>query len=286
MYRKGPGYLRALIGRYFGWAFSFFPSRDGVIARLQMDRFIPGEGGSGLLRGVYASLGENLLECMNLKPILDNYQSYVEADWAQWDEFLSRKKGIVILSAHTGNWDLLAACSVKRGYEVSVIGKEMKIASFQDFLQRVRGNYGVATLWRAGSAGVKQIVDELRHSRCVAALIDQDIKVINRMIPFFGCPASTPSTMIELAKRCDAIIVAPFIFRTGTNRYKIIVKELDTSLSTDEILKDFNDTLESVIRKHPSQWVWFHKRWRTMEDGSRLSTKDYITYLQSGAGIN
>ncbi len=279
---KLPLPVRALIGRTLGWLFSWVPTRDRRIAQLHMDRFIKDEGGSKHIHRMYASLGETLLESMNLKPILDNYQKYISADWPQWDEILSRKKGVLIIAAHTGNWDLLAASSICHGFKVSVVGKAAKSPLFQDALNLIRKNYGAEAIWRAGSSGMKQIIEAFKRGEAAAAVIDQDTNVSSSMIPFFGVPAATPSTIIELARRYDAVIIAPLIFRTGINKYTIYVKELDNKLPLDEILLQFNKYLEDMIRRYPWQWVWLHKRWRTLADGRRLSGKEYLAYLERG----
>ena len=275
--------VRALMGRYCGLLFSLIPTRDRKIARLQMKLCLQHEGGDRHLSAVYGSVGETLLECFNLKPLLDNYEEHVDTDWSQWDEILSRKKGIVILSAHTGNWEFLAACSIKRGYKVSVVGKANRDAGFQNFMAWLRQGYGAETIWRTGASGLKQFLGALRKGESVAALIDQDTRVENVSVPFFGRPAATPVTMIEIAKKAQAVIIAPFIFRTGRNRYRIVVKELDSALPSEAILAEFNVALENLIREYPEQWVWFHKRWRTDAHGTRLSSREYLQKLEQEA---
>jgi len=271
--------IRALLGRYLGALFSLIPTRDRKIAGLQLDTFLPKHIKRPHVASVYGSMGATLMESINLAPMLANYTKFVIADWAQWDAVLKKKKGILILSAHTGNWDLMAACSVKRGYTLSVIGGEMQSPTLQAVLEEMRMKYGASTIWRADASGTRKIISALKRGESVAALIDQDTKVTSRMIPFFGTPAATPSAIIDLAKRCDAIIVAPFIFRTGLNRYKIVVKEFDISMPTDRILCEFNHALEEIILRYPWQWVWIHKRWRTMENGERLGSRKYLEYL-------
>lgn len=272
--------VRALLGKGVAAFFSLVPTRDCKIAKLQIETFLPPDVEKPPIWRVYGSMGETLLESINLAPMLADYQKYVSADWSQWDSILAQKKGILILSAHTGNWDLLAACSVKRGYKLSVIGGEMQSGALQTLMEKVRANYGATTVWRADASGMRTIIASLKKGESVAALIDQDTRVSSHMIPFFGTPAATPSSIIDLARRCDAVIVAPFIFRTGLNRYQIIVKEFDSSLPTDEILMRFNETLEGIIKKYPWQWVWIHKRWRTLENGERLPSRKYLEYLK------
>ncbi len=277
-----PPMARAIFGRSVGWLFSWIPTRDRKIAKLQMDLLIPELGGSKHLRRVYAALGETIMESLNLKPLLDNYTKYVEAEWDQWDEVLRRKKGIVFLTAHSGNWDLMAGCCVKRGHRVSVIGKPAKNSGLQQILHNIRASYGAKTIWRSGSQGVKQIIDALRNGETVGAVIDQDTQVLSTMVPFMGKLAATPKTIVELAKRCDALVLMALIVRTGTNRYKLSMWELDSTLSTEGILSEYCRIHEECIRRNPWQWVWMHKRWRTLPDGRRLSSREYIKYLKNG----
>ncbi len=271
---------RARIGRYLGFIFSIWRTRDRKIASLQMSTFLGSKASIANISGVYKSIGETLLEAINLKPILDKYQHYVDADWAQMDEILSRGKPIIILSAHTGNWELLAACSVKRGYKVSVVGKEAQNANFQKILRGIRKRYGVQTIWKSGGSAVQEIIQALKANESVAALIDQDTKVTSVMVDFFGRPASCPATLINIGKEYGAVFIAPLIFRTRSNHYKIDLTELDSSKSTTEILTQFNQLLEKAIRLNPAQWVWFHKRWRTLAGGQRLSSSDYVASLE------
>lgn len=254
-------------------------TRDREVARLQMETFLAAGEGAKHLSDVYKSIGETLLEAINLKPILDNYQHYVDADWKQMDEVLTRNRPIIILSAHTGNWELLAACSVKRGYKVSVVGKEAQNAGLQKLLRGIRQQYGVKTIWKSGGTAVQEIITALKAKESVAALIDQDTKVTSVMVDFFGRPAACPATLIEIGKEHNAIFIAPLIFRTSSNHYKISLTEIDSTKSTKEILQEFNQLLEKSIRLNPAQWVWFHKRWRTQVDGKRLSSSEYVTSL-------
>jgi len=53
------------------------------------------------------------------------------------------------------------------------------------------------------------------------------------------------------------------------------------------ILKTYRDLLEDVIKKHPGQWVWWHRRWRrrpgvdyNLCPEKLLKTNDYITWMK------
>ena len=74
--------------------------------------------------------------------------------------------------------------------------------------------------------------------------------------------------------------VSAFLFRTGWFRYTMFVEEIPSSSSEYEILHSYNQRLEALIRRYPDQWVWFHKRWRSLPDGTTLSSREYEDTLR------
>ena len=272
--------LRILLGRILGSLFSLLPTRDRTVAALQMNYFLPECGARKHLGKMYAGLGQSVFECLNLTPYIQHLERYISCnDEALLEEYLNSKQGILVLSAHTGNWDLLAAYLIKKGLRLTVIGREARQPILQQLLSTIREGYGVETIWRSDTAAAFKIMKKLRRGEVVASLLDQDTDVPSRFIPFFGTPARTPSSIVEMAKRVQARIMPLFIFRTGFCRYHVRLHEIKNTLEVEEILTEFNRLLEQHIREFPSQWVWVHKRWRSVPDGRKLSSREYIAYL-------
>ena len=67
---------------------------------------------------------------------------------------------------------------------------------------------------------------------------------------------------------------------TGLFRFETFIEEFDSTLSAEEILSEYNRRLAELLRRFPSQWVWFHKRWRSRPTGERLSSREYIAWLR------
>ncbi len=280
--------IRSRLGSTLGALFSLIPTRDRAFALLQLratSSAIAATSGkvmdpNRVLRGVYSNLGRNLLESLNLKPFLARSdQLFIERQSELITRLHDSKRPIVALTAHFGNWDLFAALMVKRGFSLMVIGREARNPILQDVLASLRDAYGVETLWRSeGPKALKEILGALKAGRTVGALIDQDTRVAGSFIPFFGIPAHTPATLIELAKRCNAHIVGSVLRRNGLGG-EVIVQQFDPELSTEEILNQFHRFLESQIADAPEQWAWVHKRWRTLPSGERQSSGDYRNRL-------
>jgi KDO2-lipid IV(A) lauroyltransferase len=169
---------------------------------------------------------------------------------------------------------------IHRGIPITTIGKEARNPAAQHILARMRLGYGIETLWRSDRRAVRRLMECLKERRVVAALIDQDTRVESHFIPFFGCPAKTPSSLISLGKRARARFVSAFLFRVGFLRYEVFAEEFPDDLGEDEILTLYNARLEALIRRFPAQWVWFHKRWRSRPDGTVLSTREYLASIR------
>lgn len=273
--------LRSAIGGTLGNLAGRLPLREAKIASLQLQAFLPEVSASTMVPKVFAHVGRSMLESLNLNSLLR--PPFRNISCPQWDTIISWTKEdrpIIALTAHTGNWDLLAAYAIARGIPISTVGKEARNPNVQVVLRQMREAYGVDTIWRSDRSGIKRIVNCFKERRVMAALIDQDTRVDSVFVPFFGTPAKTPAALIELGKRFNARFVSAFIVRTKGTHFEIHTKELDDSQSVEGILTQYHQHLEQVIRAHPDQWVWFHKRWRSVPSGTTFSTKEYLRILR------
>lgn len=276
--------IRSTLGDSLGFIFSLFPSKEKKIAQLQLSKFLPDKKKTpiSITRRIYRNIGKNIFESVNLFPILLNHKDYIKCDsFDLTREWLQKGKGIICLTAHVGNWDLLAAYMIHRGIPLTVIGKESKNPALQKSLEKIRGRYGVKTIWRSDKKAVVEIRNELCSKRVVAGLIDQDTTVTSTISDFLGQPAKTPTALVAIGKKLECPIVYAFIVRTGFVSYDIKLGEIDNTLSVEEIINIYHDKLGEVVKNNPDQWVWFHKRWRTIKEGKTLSSKEYMEYLSN-----
>jgi KDO2-lipid IV(A) lauroyltransferase len=230
---------------------------------------------------IFENVGRSMMESLNLQPFLKPPFTHISCP--QWDAILGWTKEdrpIIALTAHTGNWDLLAAYTIARGIPLATVGKEARNPNVQVALRSMREAYGIDTIWRSDRSGIKRIVGCFKERRVMAALIDQDTRVDSVFVPFLGTPAKTPSALVDLGKRYNARFVSAFIIRTKGTHFEIHTEELDSSKSTEEILAEYHRNLERLIRERPDQWVWIHKRWRSDPSGTTLGTRDYLKKLE------
>jgi lauroyl/myristoyl acyltransferase len=277
-----PFSLRSQIGWWLGYSIAFFPFRDRLIAALQLRVFLKQFASGHHVRSTFANASRTLFESFDLSPVLSSGSYTITVEGQDLlNNLRDSSRPTVALTAHTGNWDLLGAYIIHQGIKVSTIGREARNPLAQCILSSIRQRYGIQTLWRSDRTAIKKLISELKDGNVIAGLIDQDTRVSSSFIPFFGAPAKTPTSLITLGLKHKALFVSAFLFRTAKRKFTLYLKPIEEKITEDGILLAYNTELEHLIRKHPDQWVWFHKRWRSLPDGTILSTPQYIKYLEA-----
>ncbi len=178
-------------------------------------------------------------------------------------------RGILLLSAHLGNWELLAAAHVHTGYPVSVVVRPLDSAVLDRVVTRFRERGGVEVIpKRRALRGVR---DALRRGRMVGILLDQNASRREGVfVPFFGEPASTSKSLALLALWSGAPVVPVFIQREMVGSHRVTIEPALPPPTTGDREEDvavftaaFSRVVESRIRQSPEQWFWMHRRWRT-----------------------
>jgi KDO2-lipid IV(A) lauroyltransferase len=279
-----PFSVRSKLGFALGYFIGTLPTRERRITQKQLNLFLPEKNASRLTPRVFGNAARATLESLNLRAICAQPEKYVTcSNWSTVQSWLNEDRPLVVLTAHTGNWDLLAAYGIARGARITTIGREARVLAVHEALKWMREQYGVETIWRSDRAGLKRLLSCFRERRVIAALIDQDTKVESVFVPFFGRPTRTPSSLIELGKKFNARFVYAFIVRTSTGRFDLRVGEIANALETESILSEYSAQLQAIIESHPEQWVWFHKRWRSDPSGTTLGSRQYLAWLTEEA---
>lgn len=182
------------------------------------------------------------------------------------DAALAKGKGVIILTGHVGNWELLGAYLTSAGYRLSVLATRMKDARLDDVVVGLRRQLGLVVLER--SQGLREALRCLRRGEMVGVLIDQDTKVDSVVVDFLGRPAKTAVGPVKIAAHTGAAIVPMAMLMAGDGRYQVEIREqitidgVEASLAKD--VERCSKAVESFIRAEPSQWVWMHKRWKSV----------------------
>jgi len=182
---------------------------------------------------------------------------------------LSAGQGVIFITGHVGNWELMAAMIARKGYPSWVVATPVYDPRLDELLVNARARQEVQTISRGSSSAARRILTCLRSNAILGMLIDQDTDVESVFVPFFGRLAYTPSGAASLALRTGARVVAGFIVREGSYQHRIVLKGPLTLVRTGNAERDvldntarFTQVIEDHIRQHPDEWVWMHNRWK------------------------
>lgn len=178
---------------------------------------------------------------------------------------LAKGKGVIVVSGHLGNWELLARRVAMEGFPVTVVTRQSEDSQFNAITDRLRENAGYTVHPRGSSP--RRLLKHLRQNGIVAILCDQ--KSDDVFVPFFGRTAGTTAGPAVLALKTGAAILPLFYPRQADGKFRaVFLPEIDTTptgdtpADTQRIMADITSSIESVVREYPDQWLWLHDRWR------------------------
>lgn len=183
-------------------------------------------------------------------------------------EAYGRGKGVLVVSGHFGNWELVALMQGWIGFPLALITRPLDNATLERRLAEIRSLSGNTVVHRQGA--VRAMLQSLRRGIGVAIVIDQDAKDTGIFVPFFGRLASTTPTPALVALRTGAPIVPVFAVPRADGGYDICYEPPipepntgDREADVRELTLRMTEALERWVRRYPHLWSWMHRRWRT-----------------------
>ena len=182
----------------------------------------------------------------------------------------SHHNGFIFMGAHFSNWELPPLFASKYGFPMVVIGREgdNKLID-HNIVIPFRSRYGNRAVYkkRAGIAMVK----ELKSGGAVGALIDQKVNKANGfLVEFFGREAFTTHSIAMSKLKLNPTIVPISMPRVSDGKYRLDIDDPIEYIASEaptqdeklhKMTKIYNQKLEEIISRHPSQWFWMHDRW-------------------------
>ena len=229
-------------------------------------------GRTKIVRGVFRHFGMMTMDFLR-GPLLQTPADLQEliASVSGWDDniesVLFADRGVVICTAHFGNWELLGRYIVSQGVPLTVVARDPEDPGFAAWARRMRGSAGFAVSGKGEPA--RKLVSALKRGEALAILPDQNSGDV--FVPFFGVPSGTAIGPALLAFRTNAVVVTCVATLDADAGYKYHLafdspldlhdtgdKQTDYSRTMTQI----NARLEARIRERPEQWLWLHDRWK------------------------
>jgi Kdo2-lipid IVA lauroyltransferase/acyltransferase len=182
---------------------------------------------------------------------------------------LERGKGVLILIAHFGNYDLMGLFASRLlGYPVTIITKKLKNESLNELWWGLRQKAGLKTV--AAHNAYRACLRALRQNELVGFMLDQNRPAEQGVfVDFFGRSASTTPGLAFMSAQTGAPVVPVFMRRTPEGRHALEVRPLiepPPDRKEETILAHtamYTKIIEDEIRRYPEQWMWLHKRWKS-----------------------
>lgn len=181
---------------------------------------------------------------------------------------LDENRGALLLLGHFGNWELMALMSKVIGRPIMVIAKPIKRNPWlYQWILKSREKIGLVVI--PPQNATQRVLHALSDNQIVGVLFDQRGKRSHGIwADFFGRKVPTTPGLAVMALRSGAPVIPVFMIREGGGRHHLFIKEPLKLIRTGDFRKDveantqlFNQTIESIVRQYPEQWLWIHRRW-------------------------
>lgn len=190
---------------------------------------------------------------------------------------LDRGRGVIVVTAHFGNWDIAALELLRYCRRTHVVMAHEPNRSANPYVERMREDLGLNVIYSDRSVLTSlELLQALRRNEIVALQIDRLAASDSaRECDMFGSAVRLPSGPFELARLSGAPLVTVFAPRVGTRHYRIHLGGLRSvarnarPAEIDACVSGVVAEMEAMIRRHPRQWFQFEPFW--VADGARTN---------------
>ena len=181
-------------------------------------------------------------------------------------EALALNRGVIVLSAHLGFWELGGFAPADHGIKCDMVAKPLKNPLADQYFSKLRKTFGADII--NSRKGARRILQAVRANHAVGIMLDQHIAPPGSVqVDFFGRKAYTTTAITNLAMKNQIPVVPVFCLRQPDDRYKVwaepmLFLEGEGDVAVVANTQRLTNIIEAAVRKDVSQWFWMHKRWR------------------------
>lgn len=281
--------LTQTVGRLPYWGLALFARglarmlmvtnrRHRVLAKKHLKMAFPEASESEiatLVRKCFLNAALNAVETLHL--LARGYEAFDQRLVVEGAENLERERGkrLLVLSCHSGFWEILGIAGARYGMPFFGIGRRPDDPAVADIVSRVRTAVRGLNIERGTVEGRSRLRQALRGDGGLVMLIDQDTKVDGTWVPFFGRMAYTPVGAAEMALKHKMQVVPTFSERREGGRHVVrFLPALDLPDDVTAATAVMTAAIEEQIRRNPAQWVWWHRRWRRQPESAVKSSQN------------
>jgi KDO2-lipid IV(A) lauroyltransferase len=231
-----------------------------------------------ILAGVWDNLGRFVADFAHLdrlrvydpdKPGPSEIE-YSDETLARFQALRESGKPALMFAAHLGNWELPPLVAHRYGINATVLYRRPNLPGIADAVVAMRADC-MGTLLPAGLEAPLQLANALQNGEVAGMLVDQhDRRGIE--VDFFGRRALVSPLIARLARQIDCPIHGCRVIRLDNNRFRVdltapipAVRTPDGQIDVAGTMQTITAVVENWIREYPDQWLWVHRRWRTIK---------------------
>ncbi len=259
--------LAAILSRVY--YFAAFADRRRLIANLRV--IFPEKNALELRRiskMVFCNFAKYLADFFRFEKIDQAYisRNIKLENLHYFDQVLAKGKGVVVVTAHLGNWELGGAVMALLGYPMWAVALPHKDKRVNEFFDAQRNKKGIKIM-PMGKA-IRSCISHIRNNHMVALVGDRDFTEKGMIIGFFGKPTHFPEGPAALSLITGASIVPGFLFRNPDDSFTLKIEkpiEFTPSGNRTQDMADliglYKNIFQDYIRKYPEQWYVFRRFW-------------------------
>ena len=223
-----------------------------------------------LARSVFKNLSQILFEIgwsLRLESKDFNKHFFING-LSNFEAAFEKGKGVLFLTAHIGNWELLPVIGAMTGRNINILFRPLDFLPLNTIFINTRTRFGARLISTRHS--MRRILNSLKKDEGVAILLDQNVDWYEGVfVDFFSHRACTNKVLALLALKTEAPVVPVFLVREGLGfKAKFcsevpLIKTGDKTRDVEANTQQYNRIIEDFIRQYPDQWFWVHQRWKT-----------------------
>jgi KDO2-lipid IV(A) lauroyltransferase len=216
----------------------------------------------------YRHFGTSAMEFFKLRSMESSeVQGHVHVHGIDnYDIAKADNRGVIVVTAHLGNFDLLACSQSASGIPLGIVSRELHRGGVSRFWMETRGAKNLKIFPEKGAA--KQILRWLKGGNALGLTVDQRTRPERGgiRVPFLGKEAWTTTAPAELAYRTGAALLPVRIIRRPDGDHDVFVEPMlsVSNLEKEEQIRTWTLQINSIVgkwvREQPEQWLWLHKR--------------------------
>jgi KDO2-lipid IV(A) lauroyltransferase len=197
----------------------------------------------------------------------DNIKNFVEIVNINYvEEALSKGKGVVVVTAHIGNWELAGVTVALLGYPIGAVALPHRHKSVDNFFNYQRKRLGLIVIPLGHAA--RHCLNLLHENKIIALAGDRVFNTTGILLDFFGLPTYLPQGPAAFSLKTGASIIPGIMIRNPNDTFKLIFeKPIEFHPSGDkgqdiiQLTCKYKKIVEDYICRYPEQWFMFRKFW-------------------------